>query len=313
VKDQVALEGFDKDQERQLKSKKKSQVYQTEDEKWKSVYRILFPEDSDTDIPTPYIEYQPCTGEVAEPSHVLRFQQFSRLELPRLVRRTLEAVVEQEAQPLEDKLKDRLVDIVKECQTQLFAMFQTIDGPKIKANNSPTTEVGPPATFEPSASFAQPSTQSGDFVAMDIFDDFGFKATHTTGPSFVAVRSKASSTLPSSSNSSDSGYDSTWASRQANIVNTNGLQPNLALPVSLECEEYFQLGNHSELCMEGPHTAGHSLATASGSTSEDPLEMRLDMSSDPSIWNVLEPLAGMDESVNVTTYQLGDFGMSWHI
>ncbi|KAF2828194.1 hypothetical protein CC86DRAFT_242906, partial [Ophiobolus disseminans] len=124
VREQVPLEGFDKEQERRLKSKKKSQVHQTEEEKWKGVYRILFPDDGEADIPTPYIEYQPCTGQTGEPSNVVRFQEFSRLELPRLVRRTLEAVIEQEAQPLEDKMKERLVDIVKECQSQLLSMFQ---------------------------------------------------------------------------------------------------------------------------------------------------------------------------------------------
>ncbi len=141
IQESVPLEGFDKDQERRLKSKKRSQTYQSEEEKWKGVYRILFPDDTEEDMPNPCkflssvhvaktnpssidIEYQPCTGETPEPSNITRFQEFSRLELPRLVRRTLETAVEQEAQPLEDRLKERLVDIVKECQTQLVALFQ---------------------------------------------------------------------------------------------------------------------------------------------------------------------------------------------
>jgi hypothetical protein len=44
------------------------------------------------------------------------------------VRRTLETVVEQETQPLEDKLKERLVDIIKQYQTQLETMFQATSG-----------------------------------------------------------------------------------------------------------------------------------------------------------------------------------------
>ncbi|KAL5403563.1 hypothetical protein PMIN04_012802 [Paraphaeosphaeria minitans] len=53
IKDQVPLEGFDKDQEQKLKSKKRSLVYQSEEDKWKGVYRILFPDDNDVDMPSP--------------------------------------------------------------------------------------------------------------------------------------------------------------------------------------------------------------------------------------------------------------------
>jgi hypothetical protein len=141
----MPLEGFDKDQERGLKSKKRSQVYQSEENKWKGVYRILFPDDNEDGMPAPCrffeppnakigclripdIEYQSCTGDAAEQPNIARFQEFSRLELPRLVRRTLETVVERETQPLEHKLKERLVDIVKQCQTQLETMFQAASG-----------------------------------------------------------------------------------------------------------------------------------------------------------------------------------------
>lgn len=53
VQEQVPLEGFDKDQERMLKSKKRSQAYQSEEDKWKSVYRILFPDDNEDTMPSP--------------------------------------------------------------------------------------------------------------------------------------------------------------------------------------------------------------------------------------------------------------------
>jgi hypothetical protein len=75
------------------------------------------------------IEYQRNTASAGESSSSTRFQEFSRLELPRLVRRTLESIVEHEAQPLEDRLKERLVDIVRQCQMQLETMFQTAAGP----------------------------------------------------------------------------------------------------------------------------------------------------------------------------------------
>lgn len=53
IKEQVPLEGFNKDQERKLKSKKRSIVYQSEEDKWKGVYLILFPDDAESDMPSP--------------------------------------------------------------------------------------------------------------------------------------------------------------------------------------------------------------------------------------------------------------------
>lgn len=53
IREQIPLEGFDKDQERRLKSKKRSLVYQSEEDKWKGVYRILFPDDDEADMPSP--------------------------------------------------------------------------------------------------------------------------------------------------------------------------------------------------------------------------------------------------------------------
>ena len=53
LRELIPLEGFDKDQEKKMKSKKGSQVHHGEVEKWKAVYRILFPDDHDADMPSP--------------------------------------------------------------------------------------------------------------------------------------------------------------------------------------------------------------------------------------------------------------------
>lgn len=47
------------------------------------------------------------------------------------MRKTLEVVVEKEAQPLEDKMKERLIDIVRECQAQLIHLYQTTQAPEV--------------------------------------------------------------------------------------------------------------------------------------------------------------------------------------
>jgi hypothetical protein len=50
------VEGFDKQQEKKLKSRKRSTL--SEEEKWRETFRILFPDDEEENIPSPceYIE-----------------------------------------------------------------------------------------------------------------------------------------------------------------------------------------------------------------------------------------------------------------
>ncbi|KAF1994367.1 hypothetical protein P154DRAFT_447722 [Amniculicola lignicola CBS 123094] len=210
IREQAPLEGFNKDQERKLKSKRRSPVVQTEEDKWKRVYHILFPDDPAEAMPSPLdIEYN--THHDDQPSednsNVARFQEFSRLELPRLVRRTLEIVVEHEAQPLEDKLKDRLVDIVKECQTQLFSMFQTSHGSSDVVSSVPVTNA---------AEHDQLATAGAESSFPD-FDSFLSSACYLPSvleakepmetlksPDLRASPERATSGTP------DSGYDSTW-------------------------------------------------------------------------------------------------------
>jgi hypothetical protein len=107
-------------------------------------------------------------------TNIARFQEFSRLELPRLVRRTLEVAVEREAQPLEERLKDQLVDIVRECQSQLFSMFQGSGQPvpteELAARGEPdSVPVLADSTPDPAHSFTESAaalpTPTGDLSA----------------------------------------------------------------------------------------------------------------------------------------------------
>jgi hypothetical protein len=301
VREQTPPEGFDKEQERRLKSKKKSQTYQTEEEKWKSVYRILFPDDGEADIPTPYIEYQPCTGQTAEPSNVARFQEFSRLELPRLVRRTLEAVVEQEAQPLQDKMKERLVDIVKECQNRLLSMFQTVSG----SSGESVVLVNDIAQIEHAVrpSLAEPSLLVTDYNASNVFGGFdtlpvpGAVAFQATIPSLQAAITM--SKLTTSSNSSDSGYDSTWPVSQALDTSAMTNSIGFSFPAEYGQHEYVNVGGY--LGLFGNHEE---------SAQQSPSAM---MSADPCSWSFIEPIPGTSDLCAAATNQHTELEQDWHL
>ena len=47
------VEGFTKDQERRLRSRKKALADTTDEDKWREIYMILFPDDDPATIPSP--------------------------------------------------------------------------------------------------------------------------------------------------------------------------------------------------------------------------------------------------------------------
>ncbi|ROV95404.1 hypothetical protein VMCG_08478 [Cytospora schulzeri] len=121
------LEGITSSQERQLRSRKRSD--KTEEEKWRDVYRICFPlrEDEDpTPIPNPYFEL-PTLAENAgpgKPSDMARYDEYITRELPKRVRRALEHRIEQELSPVEESLKRQLPDIVRGLYQTLSEDFR---------------------------------------------------------------------------------------------------------------------------------------------------------------------------------------------
>jgi len=53
TRDDEPPEGFDNEQEKKLRCRKRSTHTQTEEEKWKEMYRTLFPNDDEATFPSP--------------------------------------------------------------------------------------------------------------------------------------------------------------------------------------------------------------------------------------------------------------------
>lgn len=53
------------------------------------------------------------------------YEEFSRQELPQVFRRALESAVNEQSQPIEDGLRNQLVNIIQECQSQVFSLYRT--------------------------------------------------------------------------------------------------------------------------------------------------------------------------------------------
>jgi hypothetical protein len=116
------------------------------------------------------IDYEPAerSGPGSPASKAIsNYEEFSKRQLPQLVRRRLEAAAENEAQPIEEKLKTLLVEIVKDCQVSVFSLYQ--EQRRIVATGNVETTNADPA---PSSSASQANTviHAGE-TSNDIMND----------------------------------------------------------------------------------------------------------------------------------------------
>ncbi|KAJ4298221.1 hypothetical protein N0V90_006120 [Kalmusia sp. IMI 367209] len=145
IRQRTIIEGFDKSQEKKLRSRKKSHHKISEEEAWKEMYRILFPDDDPITVPSPCkvtltssfkiriadlptdldADWEKVYRKGKQPSsdELMKYEQYLRRELPSAVRRELERVVQDELTPLEERLKSQLVGIVRDVQLELFQAY----------------------------------------------------------------------------------------------------------------------------------------------------------------------------------------------
>ncbi|KAF2830185.1 hypothetical protein CC86DRAFT_403493 [Ophiobolus disseminans] len=153
VTDTLPPEGFDKDQEKELKKRKKMFRAESEEQKWKIVYLILFPDTALTELPTPYYDIEPATTpelpEKGSPKahQIKQFDAFMNRELPRKVRKALELAMERKFGPIEETLKNDLENIIRNCQEALTRTF--FDTAQSLASSSTGPTARPIQTMQP--------------------------------------------------------------------------------------------------------------------------------------------------------------------
>ncbi|KAK3293800.1 uncharacterized protein B0H64DRAFT_173147 [Chaetomium fimeti] len=131
-------EGFTKDQEKKLRSRKKGHADMTDVDKWREIYMILFPDDEQSAIPSPYYNESEDGGENQAPNgygELEDYATFIRREMPTLVRRELETLFREEFQDIEERVRPRIADIVMNLQPRLLGLYQQ--------SQMPLSEYGP--------------------------------------------------------------------------------------------------------------------------------------------------------------------------
>lgn len=111
----VPPDGFTSGQALLISSKRR--VGRTIEDKWRALFRVLFPEDNESDIPSPYHDDQ-----------VVDYDRYLRRELSRQVQSRLEQEVATLSAPVENELRARLdsiyQDILRSTHLELFERYR---------------------------------------------------------------------------------------------------------------------------------------------------------------------------------------------
>ncbi|KAH7399881.1 hypothetical protein BKA64DRAFT_467995 [Cadophora sp. MPI-SDFR-AT-0126] len=137
VKTPKLLEGCTKEQERLLR--KRNRGLRSDEDKWREIFKCLFPDYNDDMIPTPFYDGEEIAAwESRRDTEFSQYEEFLARELPLVVRQQLEDAFRAAARPLENELRSQLVDIVRDAQSTLFRSFrQTTVSRGVVANSVP--------------------------------------------------------------------------------------------------------------------------------------------------------------------------------
>ncbi|KAB5523075.1 hypothetical protein GE09DRAFT_1194988 [Coniochaeta sp. 2T2.1] len=124
-------------QQEQLKARRRHSSALTEEDRWRAVYSILFPEDMP--IPSPY--YDDITLLDKRPAQdVDKLAEHLHRELPTQLRQALEAEVEKEFGIIEEVMRTRMSDIVQKVSQRIFETFRGSESNNASSSSTVVTD-----------------------------------------------------------------------------------------------------------------------------------------------------------------------------
>ena len=139
------------------------------------------------------------------------YEEYSRRELPRIFRATLEEIIQTQSQPIEESIRNQLTNIIQDCQDRVFAGYRSSAG---RAAASPSRN-----STSPHSSFVAPETSPDMFMVANVSSELssgGIPPFFQTPPPQNHLQSRLEVSdlqtnapkAPNSSDPSDSGYSS---------------------------------------------------------------------------------------------------------
>ncbi|AEO70981.1 uncharacterized protein THITE_127193 [Thermothielavioides terrestris NRRL 8126] len=218
-------EGFTKDQEKRLRSRKKTHPGMTDEDKWREIFMILFPDDDPNSVPSPYYSEAEDEGEGGSlhgAGELEDYATFIRREMPTLVRRELEALFRHEFQDIEERIRPRVAEIVLNLQPRLLSLY--------KQSQTPLSEYGP----------EQPGVTSsgGELSLAPLLSDGSCAATGTSSTPSTTLRADNWFSEPKAQlGLHGSGLDSDWVANDAehwDLIQVQGTDSSLGLDWDFE-------------------------------------------------------------------------------
>ena len=203
----------------------------------------------------------PITSNSPDSRELAHFEHFSRRELPKLVRRSLEIAVAEDVQlrMLEERLKNQLVDIIHNCQTQVFNLYQE----SRRTTPLPQAIIPPPSTNQfINCPELQDIRQNLDNGAPKIINksDSGYYSTSTYVPEPLPLIDSDSGSMRTNVYRSESQKLPRESTEGQLPQGSASLLPPLELGVEFELETIRQ-----GVILEGSNelsSSGHGSATA---------------------------------------------------
>ncbi|KAK2013460.1 hypothetical protein LZ32DRAFT_530285 [Colletotrichum eremochloae] len=176
VRDPEFLDGITQDQEKRLRSRKKTSAKElTEAEKWTQVYGILFPDVREREIPSPYYSTDDADTSLGG------YEDYLRRELPPLVRRQLENEIERELSFVEEGMKQKVIEIARNLQLTLFKGYQQLENQEQGFQGPSSIDASASQTDRStsSATDTSPSTMTTSGTTPDIPDPLDLFSNYT--------------------------------------------------------------------------------------------------------------------------------------
>ncbi|KAK4143397.1 uncharacterized protein C8A04DRAFT_28820 [Dichotomopilus funicola] len=143
-------------QEKQLKSRKHTSRRQSDEDKWRDIYRLLFPGEQ---IPSPYPEVAEDLAPVTSDTHIsLDFQHYLLTEMPGLFRRAAEEHAGRPLQQHEGLTMESIPSIMNDALQKAFQAWESRGRqfPRPQSEDSMWLLSGTPSS--PAYPFGQPNT-----------------------------------------------------------------------------------------------------------------------------------------------------------
>ncbi|KAI1354355.1 hypothetical protein F5Y01DRAFT_14300 [Xylaria sp. FL0043] len=109
-------EGIDQDTERKLRERKRPNSGETETQRWKDIYLLLFPQADPNAIPSPYPDHDETAAHSKNFERYKRVEKRIKRELPRLVKQR----VEKKFEKVETEMLHGINDIIRNCLADFF-------------------------------------------------------------------------------------------------------------------------------------------------------------------------------------------------